>query len=109
MKVLIVGGNGMLGPWAVKAMKKKHDLMLTDINEPPKSYDGEYKKLSVDDVDGLVKLSSGVDVIVNLSVLREDRKLAFDVNTIGNYSIPIIIRNAALFCPSCSYTYLSIN
>ena len=92
MKILIVGGNGMLGPWAVKAMKNKHDLMLTDINEPPSSYDGEYKKLSVDDVDGLVKLSSGVDVIVNLSVLREDRKLAFDVNTIGNYSIMVAAR-----------------
>ena len=55
MKILIVGGNGMLGPWAVNSMKKKHDLVLTDINEPPRSYDGQYKKLSVDDLDGLVK------------------------------------------------------
>ena len=38
MKILILGGTGMLGPWVVKALKNKHQLLLTDINEPPKKY-----------------------------------------------------------------------
>ena len=34
MKVLILGGCGMLGPWVVKALKHRHDIILTDINPP---------------------------------------------------------------------------
>ncbi|MDP6666919.1 MAG: NAD(P)-dependent oxidoreductase [Dehalococcoidia bacterium] len=92
MKVLILGGNGMLGPWAVRAMKERHDILLTDINEPRAGYDGEYLELSVDDVDGVVKAAEGMDVIVNLSVLRPHRQLAFDVNTMGNYAMMVAAR-----------------
>ena len=87
MKVLILGGNGMLGPWVVRAMKNHHDILLTDINEPHAEYKGKYLKLSVDDVDGVARAAEGMDVIVNLSVLRPDRKLAFDVNMMGNYAM----------------------
>jgi len=87
MKILILGGNGMLGPWAVSAMKERHDILLTDINEPHADYQGEYLKLSADDVDGVVKAAKDMDVIVNLSVLRPDRQLAFDVNTLGNFAM----------------------
>ena len=34
MKVLILGGNGMLGPWTIKALEGRHDLRVTDINDP---------------------------------------------------------------------------
>ena len=34
MKTLILGGCGMLGPWVVKALKDRHDILLTDIVEP---------------------------------------------------------------------------
>jgi nucleoside-diphosphate-sugar epimerase len=87
MKVLILGGNGMLGPWAVTAMKDRHDILLTDVKEPSADYKGEYLKLSVDDVDGVVKAAEGMDVIVNLSVLRPHRQIAFDVNMMGNYAM----------------------
>ena len=53
MNILILGGNGQLGPWAVTALKGRHDLLLTDINEPRENYSGEFQKLSVDDVDGV--------------------------------------------------------
>ncbi|HCI86480.1 MAG TPA: hypothetical protein DHV68_06505, partial [Dehalococcoidia bacterium] len=92
MKVLILGGNGMLGPWAVTAMKDRHDILLTDINDPYPEYGGDFLKLSVDDVDGVVKAAEGMDVIVNLSVLRPDRQLAFDVNTMGNYAMMMAAR-----------------
>ena len=63
MKILILGGNGMLGPWAVKAMRDRHDILLTDINDPHPDYKGEFLKLSADDVDGVVKAAEGMDVI----------------------------------------------
>jgi len=92
MKVLILGGNGMLGPWAVKAMQGRHDILLTDINDPYPEYTGKFQKLSVDDVDGVVKAAKGMDMIVNLSVLRPHRQIAFDVNTMGNYAMMLAAR-----------------
>ena len=89
MKILILGGNGMLGPWAVRAMKDRHEILLTDINEPHPNYRGDYLQLSVADVDGVIKAAEGMDVIVNLSVLRPHRLLAFDVNTMGNYAMMV--------------------
>ena len=89
MKILILGGNGMLGPWAVRAMKGRHEILLTDINEPHPDYKGDYLQLSVADVDGVVKAAEGMDVIVNLSVLRPHRQLAFEVNTMGNYAMMV--------------------
>jgi len=87
MNLLILGGNGMLGPWVVRALKNKHNILLTDINDPHPNYKGEFLKLSVDDTQGVINASKNMDMIINLSVLRPDRKLAFDVNTMGNYSM----------------------
>ena len=92
MKILILGGNGMIGPWAVRAMKDRHEILLTDINEPHPNYQGDYLQLSVADVDGVIKAAEGMDVIVNLSVLRPHRQLAFDVNTMGNYAMMVAAR-----------------
>ena len=92
MKILILGGNGMLGPWAIKALKNRHDVLLTDINEPHPDYDGEYLKISVNDVDGVVKAADGMDMIVNLAVLRPHRQIAFDVNVMGNYAMMVAAR-----------------
>ena len=27
MKILILGGTGMLGPWVIKALKNKHEIL----------------------------------------------------------------------------------
>ncbi len=87
MKVLVLGGNGMLGPWVIKALAGRHDLRVTDINEPPKGFKHEFVKLDVSDLNGVVRAAQGVDCIVNLSVLRHDRKLAWDVSMRGNYNM----------------------
>ena len=92
MKTLILGGCGMLGPWVVKALKSRHDILLTDVNEPPAQYQGDFLKLSIDDLDGVVRAAEGMDVIVNLSVIRADRRRAFDVNTRGNYNMMVAAR-----------------
>ncbi|MCH7735245.1 MAG: NAD(P)-dependent oxidoreductase [Chloroflexi bacterium] len=90
MKVLILGGNGMLGPWVVKSLEGRHELRITDINDLDTPH--EYVKLDVSSLDGVVRAAEGMDAIINLSVLRPHRQIAFDVNTRGNYNMAIAAR-----------------
>lgn len=87
MKVLILGGNGMLGPWVIKALAGRHELLVTDINDAPENSGHEYRKVDASDLRQVVRAAEGVECIVNLSVLRHDRKLAWDVSTRGNYNM----------------------
>ena len=76
----------MLGPHVIKALEKDdHALRLTDINEKPDT-PHEYFNLDVGDLDGVIKASEGMDAIINLSVLRPHRQIAFDVNARGTYN-----------------------
>ncbi|MFW6195041.1 MAG: NAD-dependent epimerase/dehydratase family protein [Chloroflexota bacterium] len=86
MNILILGGNGMMGPWVIKALEGRHRLRITDVNEAPDT-PHEYRRLDSSDLDGVVDAAEGMDAIVNLSVLRPDRQVAFDVNTRGNYNM----------------------
>jgi len=85
MNILLLGANGMLGPYVIKALENEHKLRLTDINDPPDT-NHEYIKLDVLDLDGVIAAAKGMDAIVNLSVLRPHRKVAFDVNAVGCYN-----------------------
>ena len=85
MNVLILGANGQLGPHVIKALEGEHTLRLTDINELVET-PHEYFKLDVSNLDGVVAAAEGMDAIVNLSVLRRDRQLAFDVSARGCYN-----------------------
>ena len=85
MNVLILGANGQLGPHVVEALESEHTLRLTDINDLHDS-PHEYFKLDSSDLDGVIAAADGMDAIVNLSVLRHDRQLAFDVNARGTYN-----------------------
>jgi nucleoside-diphosphate-sugar epimerase len=87
MKVLVLGGNGMLGPWVVKSLAGRHDLRVTDINDAPKGFKHEFRRLDVSDLETVSRAAEGMDCIVNLSVLRHDRKLAWDVSMRGNYNM----------------------
>jgi nucleoside-diphosphate-sugar epimerase len=85
MKVLILGGAGMLGPYVVPALEHDYDLRVTDIVPPPMDFRGEFRTVDVSDAAQVMDAAAGMDAIINLSVLRQDRKLAFDVNTLGCY------------------------
>ena len=85
MNILLLGANGMLGPYVIKALENEHKLRLTDINDPPDT-NHEYIKLDVLDLDGVIAAAKGMDAIVNLSVLRPHRIVAFDVNAVGCYN-----------------------
>lgn len=84
MKVLLLGGHGYLGPHVVEALEGHYDLRITDI----KPIDSPHETMQVDiaAADQVRRAAEGTDAIVNCSVLRNDRKLAFDVNTLGTYN-----------------------
>lgn len=87
MKVLILGGTGYLGPHVVKALEEHHELRVTDIKPPAQPMRHEFQRVDVTSMEQVRKAAQGMDAIVNLSVLRNDRKLAFDVNTLGCYNM----------------------
>ena len=89
MKVLILGGNGRMGPWVVAALEGRHTLRVTDINDPPPEFAHEYRRLDVADLDGVVAAAEGMDAIINLSVLRQENRPAFAVNLRGNYNLAV--------------------
>ena len=86
MNVLILGSTGNLGPHVVKALEAEHLLRLADIAAPEES-DHEFVIVDISDLDQVVSAAEGMDAIVNLSVLRHDRRLAFDVSARGAYNM----------------------
>lgn len=87
MKVLILGGAGMLGPHVVPLLQHDHELLVTDITPLPIAFRGEFRQVDVANADEVTAAAAGMDAIINLSVLRQDRQLAFDVNTLGCYNM----------------------
>ena len=87
MKVLILGGAGMLGPYVLPVLDQKYDLLVTDIQRPPNEFRGEFRIVDVANAEQVMAAAEGMDAIINLSVLRADRKLAFDVNALGCYNM----------------------
>jgi nucleoside-diphosphate-sugar epimerase len=75
-----------MGPYVVKALEGGYELRLSDIQERMPTRH-EYRQVDVSNLEQVVDASKGVDAIINLSVLRRDRKLAFDVNTRGCYNM----------------------
>ena len=84
MKVLLLGGNGYMGPHVVKAIENEHTLRITDTT--PIESPHETRVVDVADIEQVRRAAEGMDAIINLSVLRHDRKLAFDVSTRGTYN-----------------------
>ena len=86
MKVAVYGANGAMGPHVVKALEGEHELRLSDVNNLEGS-PHEYRKIDITDIDAVVDAAEGMDAIINLSVLRRDRQIAFDVNARGCYNV----------------------
>jgi hypothetical protein len=89
MKVLLIGATGYLGPHVVKALEAHHELRVTDIKPPAVKTRHEFLHLDVTSLDQVRKAAKGMDAIINLSVLRNHRQLAFDVNTRGCYNMMV--------------------
>ncbi|MFN8496206.1 MAG: NAD(P)-dependent oxidoreductase [Caldilineaceae bacterium] len=87
LKVLILGGSGMLGPYVVPVLAPHYELRVTDINPLPFAFAGEFRRVDVSVPEQVMDAAGGMDAIVNLTVLRQDRQLAFDVSTLGCYNM----------------------
>ena len=87
MNVLILGGAGRMGPWVVHALEGRHRLRVTDVPPAPEWLSHEYRQLDIADPDGVMAAAEGMDAIINLAVMRNDRRAAFDVNTLGNHNL----------------------
>ena len=85
MKVLILGCNGMLGPWLSEILKDDHEIIETDLEQIDTNTN--FVKVDISDTDQVLEVAEGVDAIINLSVLRTDRRIAFDVNMKGNLNM----------------------
>ena len=85
MKVLILGADGYLGPHVVKVLEPHYELRLTDIK--PIQTKHESIQVDISCPDAVMRAAEGMDMIINCSVLRNDRHLAFDVSTRGCYNM----------------------
>ncbi len=84
MRVLLLGGNGYLGPHVVRELERDHQLVVTDV--APIDTPHPSQVVDISDWDQVRAAAEGTDAIVNCSVLRPDRKLAFEVNTRGTWN-----------------------
>ncbi len=92
MDILLIGANGYLGPHVVKELAPHHHLRITDIRPAPPEIrrqfpDHEYADLDVTSHEQVMRQAEGMDAIVNLSVVRRDPRLAFQVNLLGCYHV----------------------
>ena len=56
MKVLILGANGMLGPWVSKALSD-HEIIETDLEKIPSNIN--YHKIDISNTKDVLKISGG--------------------------------------------------
>lgn len=87
MKVLILGGAGMLGPYVIPALAPHYELRVTDIKPQPSPFEGDFRIVDIASYEQVLAAAEGMEAIINLSVLRSDRKLAFEVSTLGCYNM----------------------
>jgi len=92
MNVLLIGANGYLGPHVVKALAPHHHLRITDIKPAPpeikREFAGhEFMDVDVTSLDRVTEAAEGMDAVINLSVVRRDPVLAFQVNMLGCWNV----------------------
>ena len=85
MRVLILGANGMMGPWVSRLLKKDHEIIETDLVKIDSNIN--FYKTDISNLKEVLEVSRNVDAIINLSVYRNNRALAFNVNTLGTFNM----------------------
>ena len=72
MRVLILGANGMMGPWVSKSLKKDHEIIETDLVKIDSNIN--FYKIDISNLNEVLEISKNVDAIINLSVYRNNRE-----------------------------------
>jgi nucleoside-diphosphate-sugar epimerase len=93
MKVLLVGGAGMVGTFVTPYLRQQHALRVLDL-QPPKHQDVEYVQGSITDTEAVRRALDGVDTFINMVMKSpqggssSDQNLTqirenYEVNTLG--------------------------
>jgi nucleoside-diphosphate-sugar epimerase len=93
MKVLLVGGAGMVGTFVTPYLRQQHDLRVLDVREP-RHPEVDYIEGSITDPDALRRALDGVDIFINMVMKSpqggssNDQNLTqivenYEVNTLG--------------------------
>jgi nucleoside-diphosphate-sugar epimerase len=85
MNVLIVGAGGPVAAAAIKALEPHHTLRLADIKELKSAH--ETLIVDITNPVEVFEAASGMDAIINCTVLRNDIVKSFDVNIRGAYNV----------------------
>ena len=80
-RVLLLGGNGFLGPYVVRELEGDYELLVTDLERPQTGHAA--RALDVADWEGVRRAAAECDAVVNCAVQRRDRRGAFAVNARG--------------------------
>lgn len=65
MRVLLVGGSGLVGSFITPYLRERHELRVLDLR-PPRHAEMEYVEGSITDVDALTRALEGCDTFINL-------------------------------------------
>src|SRR5688500_1301946 len=86
MKVLLLGGAGLVGSFITPYLGRYHELRVLDVN-PPRHRDVEYVSGSVSDPDALRRALDGVDAFIWV-VMRKPQG-----GSVRDQDIPTIVEN----------------
>ena len=96
MKILLVGGLGVIGSILTPALSGKHEVLVSDIQSDPPNLKCQYLNIDISEFSQLMdKVPRDIDVIVNLAGLPEQKSLVeeeqtrfmADVHIIGSYNV----------------------
>ena len=88
MKVLLVGGSGMVGTFITPYLMKHHEIRVLDLREP--THDVDFVKGSMTNPDDLRRALDGMDTFINVAMLSPQGGAVTDQNEkviIDNYLI----------------------
>jgi nucleoside-diphosphate-sugar epimerase len=106
LKVLLVGGAGMVGSFITPYLQKEHDISVLDLAEP--KHDGvEFVKGSVTDPEAIKKAVDGIDAFIWLvmrspqggSVTDQDLKIIrenYEINCLGLHTFLWLAQGAGV-------------
>jgi NAD+ dependent glucose-6-phosphate dehydrogenase len=96
MKILLLGGLGVVGSILTPALSSKYDVLVSDIHNHPPNLTCQYLKIDISEFSQLIdKIPRDIDVIVNLAGLpiqeglvgEEQVHFLTDVHIIGSYNV----------------------
>jgi NAD+ dependent glucose-6-phosphate dehydrogenase len=79
MKVLLLGGLGVVGRILTPALSKEYDVLLSDIKDRPSRSGHDYVRINVANFHQLMdKVPRDLDVLVNLAAVAEQEAIVSD-------------------------------